>query len=62
MKVGNIKCELKHWTSSTVICGSYMLGFSYSKDMQSMLRIMGGGNKEDSGTFMSYSNCQEIEN
>ena len=39
-----------------------MLGFSYSKDMQSMLRIMGGGNKEDSGTFMSYSNCQEIEN
>ena len=32
------------------------------KDMKSMLHKRGGGSKESSGTFMSNTKCQEIEN
>jgi hypothetical protein len=41
-----------------VIYGSYMYKFSVSKDMKSMLHMKGGG----SGTYMSNTNCQGIEN
>ena len=34
MKVGNIKCKLKHKISTIVICGSYMFEFSVGKDME----------------------------
>ena len=34
-----------------VKCGSYMFKFSVSKDMKSMLHMMGGGSREGSGTF-----------
>ena len=45
-----------------VICGSYMFEFSVSKDMKSMLHQKGGGNREGSGTFISNTSCQGIEN
>ena len=45
-----------------VICGSYMFEFSVSKDMKKKGYNKGGGNKEGSGTFMSNTNCQRIEN
>jgi hypothetical protein len=44
-----------------VICGSYMHEFSVSKDMK-ILYNKGGGSREGSGTFMSKTNCQRIEN
>ena len=34
MKISNIKFKLKHKISSMVICGSYMLDYSVSKDMK----------------------------
>jgi hypothetical protein len=34
MKVSKIKCKLKHWISTMVICGSYMHKYSVSKDMK----------------------------
>jgi hypothetical protein len=45
-----------------VICGSYMLEVSVSKDMISMLHKKGGGSREGSGTFMFNTNCRGIEN
>ena len=45
-----------------VRCGSYTFEFSVSKAMKSMLHKKGGGSREDSGTFMSNSNHQGIEN
>ena len=45
-----------------VICGSYMFEFSVSEDMKSISHMKGGGNREGSGTFMSNTNCQGIEN
>ena len=44
-----------------VICGSYMFKFSVSKDMKKRHNKR-GGSKEGSGTFMSITNCQRIEN
>jgi hypothetical protein len=34
MKVSNIKCKIKHYISTMVICGSYVHEFSVSKDME----------------------------
>jgi hypothetical protein len=45
-----------------VMCRSYMFEFSVSKDIQSMLHKMGGGNMEDNNTFMPSTNCQGNEN
>ena len=45
-----------------VIFGSYMFVFSVDKDMTSMLYRKGGGSREGSGTFMSSTNYQGIEN
>jgi hypothetical protein len=45
-----------------VICGSYMFEFSVSKDMKKKDLIREVGSKEGSGTFMSNTNCQRIEN
>jgi hypothetical protein len=39
-----------------VICGSYMFGFDVDKDLKKLYN-KGGGNTEDSGTFMSNINC-----
>jgi hypothetical protein len=43
-----------------VICERYM--FRDNKDMKSMLHMKGGGSREGSGTFMSDTNYQGIEN
>jgi len=45
-----------------VICRSYMFEFRVSKDMKSMPHMKGGGSREDSGTIMSSTNYQGIEN
>ena len=45
-----------------VICGSYMHEFSVSKDMKKIMDSKEGGSREGSGTFMSNTNCQRIEN
>jgi hypothetical protein len=55
MKVSNIKY------STMIVCGSYMFEFSARKDMKKWL-IKGGESREGSGTFVSNSNCQGIEN
>ena len=34
MKASNVKCKLKHYISTMVICGSHMFEFSVSKDMK----------------------------
>ena len=34
MKISNIKCKLKHYVSTMVICESYMSECSASKDMK----------------------------
>jgi hypothetical protein len=39
-----------------------MFELSVNKDMKSMLHKKGGGNRKGSGTFMSNTNCQGIEN
>jgi hypothetical protein len=39
-----------------------MFEFSISKDMISMIHKKGGGSREGSGTFMSNTSCQGIEN
>ena len=46
-----------------------MFEFSVSKDIKksevqwkSMLHMKGGGSREGSSTFMSNTNCQEVEN
>jgi hypothetical protein len=39
-----------------------MFEFSVSKDMNSTLHMKAGGSREGSGTFMSNTNCQGIEN
>jgi hypothetical protein len=39
-----------------------MFKFSVSKDMKSMLHMMGGGSREGSGTFMSNTNRRGNEN
>ena len=44
-----------------VICGSYMFEFSVRKDMKKGYN-KGGGSREGSGTFMSNTNYQRIEN
>jgi hypothetical protein len=44
-----------------VICGNYKIEFSANKDMKKKYN-KGGGSKEGSGTFMSNTNCQRIEN
>ena len=41
-KVSNIKCKLKHQISIVVICGSYMLEFGVSKDMEKILTMIKG--------------------
>ena len=44
-----------------VICGSYMFEFSqYGHEKTKYNK--GGGNRVDSGTFMSNTNCQGIKN
>jgi hypothetical protein len=45
-----------------LICGSYMFEFSVSKDMKKKGHNKGSGSREGSGTFMSNTNCQRIEN
>ena len=45
-----------------VIFGSYMFEFSVSKDMKEKGFNKGGGNREGSGTFMSNTHGQGIEN
>ena len=44
-----------------VICGSYMFEFNVNKDMKKIY-YKGGDNREGSGTFMSNTNYQGIEN
>jgi hypothetical protein len=44
-----------------VICGSYMFELSVSKDMKKGYN-KGGGNRGNSGTFMSNTICQRIKN
>jgi hypothetical protein len=61
MKISNIKCKLKHLTSTMVICGSYMFECSVGKDMKNIY-IKGGDGREGRNTFMSNTNYQEIEN
>jgi hypothetical protein len=34
MQVSNIKCKIKYYISTMVICGSYMHAFSVSKDIK----------------------------
>jgi hypothetical protein len=57
MKVSNIKCKLKHYISTMVICGSYMHEFRVSKDMReknlTMIKEKGRGSREGGGAFMS---------
>jgi hypothetical protein len=64
MKASNITCKLRHKISTMVICGSYMFEFSVSKDMKERKKRYnkGGDNRKGSGTFMSSTNCQGIEN
>ena len=45
-----------------IIHGSYMFEFSLSKDMISMLHKKEGGSREGSGTVISNTNWQGIEN
>ena len=45
-----------------VIYENYMFEFSVSKDMKMKRHNKGGGSRERSGTFMSNTNCQRIEN
>jgi hypothetical protein len=45
-----------------VICGSYMFDFSVGKDMIKKKIYKRGGSREGSGTLMSNTNHQEIEN
>jgi hypothetical protein len=45
-----------------VTCGSYMFELIVSKDMKNEGYNKEGGNRESSGTFMSNTNCQRIEN
>ena len=56
MKVGNIKCKLKHQISTMVICRSYRFEFSISKDMEKGYN-KGGGNRQGSNPFFSNTNC-----
>ena len=44
------------------ICGSYLFEFNVSKDMKKKGYNKGGGTMEGSGTFMSNTDCQGIEN
>jgi hypothetical protein len=44
-----------------VICGGYMFEFTNSKDMEKGYN-KGDGSRESSGTFMSNTNHQRIEN
>jgi hypothetical protein len=44
-----------------VICGSFMFEFSASKDVKNIYN-KGRGNREGSGTFMSKTIYQGIEN
>ena len=39
-----------------------MFKYSVSKDMKSMLYRKGGGSREGSGTFMSNTNWQGVDN
>jgi hypothetical protein len=60
MKVSNIKCKLRHYLSTMVLCGSYVFEFSVGKDMGKKTLW-----KENSSIFSSmFSNiiCQRIEN
>ena len=61
MKVSDIKCKLKQYTSM-IICGGNMFEFSGSKDTRKKSIMKGGGSSEGSGTIMSSTNCQGIEN
>ena len=46
-----------------VICGGYMFEFSDSKDMKKKNNNnKGGDSREGSGSFMSSTNCQRIQN
>jgi hypothetical protein len=53
------KCKLKYSISIMAIYESYGFEFSVSKDMK---KKNGGGSREDSGTFMSDTDCQGIGN
>jgi hypothetical protein len=57
MKASNIKCKLKHYISTMVICGSYMHEFSVSKDTRgknlTTIKEKGCGSREGGGAFMS---------
>ena len=50
MKVSNIKCKLKHYISTVVICESYMFEFNNNKKIKKEYN-KGGGSKESSGTL-----------
>ena len=43
-----------------IICGSYMFEFSVNESVK--ITMKGGDNREGNNTFMSNTNCQEIEN
>ena len=45
-----------------VICGSYMFEFGVSKDMKNKWYKKRGGHREGSGTLLSNTNYQGIEN
>ena len=42
VEVGNIKCKLKHYILTMVICGSYMFKFSVNKDMSKRVTMIEG--------------------
>ena len=42
MEVSNIKCKLRHYISSMIICESYKHKFSVSKDMKFFLTMIKG--------------------
>ena len=44
-----------------IICGSYILEFSVSKDVKRIGYNKGGGSREGSGIFMSNTNYQGIK-
>ena len=57
-----LNVNIKQYTSMIIICGGNMFEFSGSKDMRKKSIMKGGGSSEGSGTIMSSTNCQGIEN
>jgi hypothetical protein len=56
MKVSNIKCKLKHYISTMVICGCYMFEFNVNKDTKEK------HDKKKNYNIYFNTNGQELEN